>query len=83
MTNDTPSHSKRPGKDRTGNAKGARLLIEYSGLAAKYLAVSGFSVWAGLRLDRLIPGEIPLLVWILPLLCVVGLVVKAIRDTSK
>ena len=70
-------------KQRPGDVKGARLLLEYSGLAAKYLVVLGMSAWAGLKADQLISLNFPLLVWLLPLLCVVGLVVKAVLDTSK
>jgi hypothetical protein len=83
MTKGMPSPSKRRSDPGSGNARGARLLLEYTGTAAKYLAILGFSVWAGLKIDRMIPGEWPLLVWLLPMVCVVGLVVKAVRDTSK
>ncbi len=83
MTNATPSHSKDRRDKQADNKRGARLILEYSGMAARYLAVLGLSVWAGLKADQLIPGKLPVLVWVLPLLCVVGLVVKAIRDTSK
>lgn len=83
MTKGMPSPSKRRSDPGSGNARGARLLLEYTGLAAKYLAILGLSVWAGLKIDRMIPGEWPLLVWLLPMVCVVGLVVKAVRDTSK
>ena len=83
MTNVTPSHSKQPGKQGPGSGKGARLIMEYTGLAARYLAVLGLSVWAGLKVDRLLHTNFPVLVWVLPLFCIVGLVVKAIRDTSK
>jgi len=83
MTNDTPSHSKRPLKQRPVDHKGARLLLEYTGMAAKYLVVLGISVWAGFKADQLISFDFPLFVWLLPFLCVVGLVIKAVLDTSK
>jgi hypothetical protein len=83
MTNDTPSHSKRTAHRKTGDPKGARLILEYSGLAAKYLVVLGISVWTGLKLDLMIHISFPLFVWLLPLLCIVGLLVKAVFDTSK
>ena len=83
MTNDTPSHSKRTAHRGSGDSKGSRLILEYSGLAAKYLVVLGISVWAGLKLDLMIAVRFPLLVWLLPLLCIIGLIVKAVLDTSK
>jgi len=83
MTSDTPSPSKNRRDAGPGDRRGSRLLLEYTGLAARYLAILGSSVWAGLKIDRMIPGEWPLLVWLLPMTCVVGLVFKAVRDTSK
>jgi hypothetical protein len=83
MTNDTPSRNKRNAQRGPGDSKGARLILEYSGLAAKYLVVLGISVWAGLRLDLMVSMSFPLFVWLLPLLCIIGLIVKAVLDTSK
>jgi hypothetical protein len=83
MTNDTPSRNKRNAQRGSGDSKGYRLILEYSGLAAKYLVVLGISVWAGLRLDQMVPMSFPLFVWLLPLLCIIGLIVKAVLDTSK
>jgi hypothetical protein len=41
---------------------------------------SGF---VGLKLDQRFHFSIPILVWALPLLVLVGMMTKAIRDTSK
>lgn len=39
-------------------------------------------VWLGLRADGWIGWTFPILVWVLPLASLVGLIVKAVIDTS-
>jgi hypothetical protein len=59
------------------------LLIYYSGMAAQFLVAIGIMVFAGLRLDNYMGVSFPVFVWLLPLIIIAGLILKAVRDTSK
>lgn len=52
-------------------------------MAARFLAVIGFSAYLGLQGDRKLGLRFPVLVWVLPFAAIVGLVVKAVVDTGK
>ena len=60
-----------------------RLLLQYAGLGAQLLVLLGLAVFAGLKLDQKFRFSFPILVWALPLLVLIGMMTKAIRDTSK
>jgi hypothetical protein len=59
------------------------ILLYYSGMAAQFLVVIGIMVFAGLKLDNYMGVSFPVFVWLLPLLIIAGLIIKAVRDTSK
>ncbi len=66
-------------KDKTGK----QLLLQYSALAFQLLASVGIGLYLGFLLDRWIKLKIPLFVWLLPLLVIIVMIIKAIKDTSK
>lgn len=58
-------------------------LMQYAGYAAQLAAGLGLAVWAGMWIDRKIAIGFPLLIWLLPLLLLIGMMIKVIKDTSK
>jgi chromate transport protein ChrA len=60
-----------------------RLLYQYMSFATQLIVSLGIAVYVGLLADRWIKAVIPLLVWILPLIVLITLIVKVIKDTSK
>jgi hypothetical protein len=68
---------EEPGK---GNDK---LLLKYLGLGTQIMVSLALAVFAGLKLDKWLKFTTPLLVWILPLLVLVGMIWQIIKDTSK
>lgn len=60
-----------------------RLLYQYAGMAFQMLAAIGFGVFAGIQADKWINTPVPILLWVLPLLIVIAMIVKAVKDTSK
>jgi len=58
-------------------------LMKYTGVASQLLISLGIAVYAGLWLDKQFIHSVPLLVWILPMLVLVGNLIKLIKDTSK
>ena len=60
-----------------------RVLLQYAGLGAQILVSLALAVYGGLKLDEKFQFSFPILVWALPLLVLVGLIYKMIRDTSR
>jgi len=60
-----------------------KLLLQYAGLGFQLLVTLLLSIWVGQWIDRKLNLHFPLLLWILPLLIISGMIVKAIRDTTK
>lgn len=60
-----------------------RDLIRYAGLATQMFVAIGISVFIGLKLDEWLRISIPLLVWLIPLLVIVSLIYKLIKETGN
>ena len=58
-------------------------LLQYASMGTQFLVGIGIGVFIGLKADGWLKLKIPLLVWILPLLIIVGFTLKLIKDTSK
>lgn len=59
------------------------LLLSYAGLAFQLLAGIGLATYGGWWLDRWIKSGFPLMIWLLPLIVITGMIIKAVKDTSK
>jgi hypothetical protein len=60
-----------------------RLLWQYAGLATQLLISLGVALYFGNWLDKKIGWGMALLVWILPLVVLIGTMYKLIKDTSN
>ena len=60
-----------------------RLLYQYAGFAFQLMAGLAIAVFAGLKADKWIKPPIPIFTWLLPLLVLIALLVKAVKDTSE
>jgi hypothetical protein len=58
-------------------------LYRYAGMGAQMLAVLAAAVFIGLKLDQWLKISPSLLVIILPVISLIGLFYKVLRDTSK
>ncbi len=58
-------------------------LFRYAGLAMQFLVSIGLCVFIGLKADGWLHISIPLLVWLLPLLAIVGITYNILKDTAK
>lgn len=63
--------------------KSDRLLWQYAGLATQLLVSLGITLYLGNWLDKKIGWGMALLVWILPLMVLIGTMYKLIKDTSN
>ena len=70
---------ERPPDKQSNN----KILLRYAGLGTQILVSLGLAVFIGLKLDAWIRTPFPVLVWLLPLLIIIGMIIKIIKDTSK
>ena len=57
--------------------------MQYAGLAAQLAAGILLAVYGGIGFDKRMGFTIPIFIWLLPLLFLIIMIVKVIRDTSK
>jgi len=69
-------------KQQRNNNKNTELL-RYASLGTQFLVSLGLAVFLGLKADRWLKISAPLLVWLLPLVVLLGMLYKIIRETSK
>ncbi len=60
-----------------------QILYEYAGMATQFLVVTGIMVFAGLKADQWLNWKLPIWVWVLPLLAIVGMIYTIIRRISN
>ena len=65
------------------NKPGNNLLWKYAGLATQFLVGIGLSVYAGMKIDQWLKINVPVAVWVLPLLVIVAVIIKIIKDTAQ
>jgi hypothetical protein len=58
-------------------------LIRYASLGTQFLVSLGLAVFLGLKADKWLKISAPLLIWLLPLVVLIGMLYKIVRDTSK
>ena len=58
-------------------------LLQYASMGTQLLAGIGIGVFIGLKADNWLKFKIPLFVWILPLLIIIGFILKLIQSTSN
>jgi F0F1-type ATP synthase assembly protein I len=58
------------------------LLYKYMGFAFQVLAGLGLGAFVGYELDKWIKPSVPIFVWLLPLLVIIGIIINVVKDTS-
>jgi F0F1-type ATP synthase assembly protein I len=59
------------------------LLTTYLSFAWQLIAGIALFIYIGIQADKWIKTKTPLLVWILPLLVIIAMMIKVIRDTTN
>ena len=57
--------------------------MQYAGLATQLLVALGLAVFLGLKADELLKLNFPLLGWLLPLVVLMAMFYRILKDTSK
>ncbi|HEX6916253.1 MAG TPA: AtpZ/AtpI family protein [Chitinophagaceae bacterium] len=63
--------------------EGRKLLLQYAGLATQLVVSLGIGVLAGYYADKKMALSVPVFTWLLPLLILLVIFWKVIKDTSK
>ena len=79
---------RSPQPDKEGGGGGGsddrrRELIRYAGLSTQVVVSIGVSVFLGIKADKGLKVSFPILSWCLPLLVIVVLIIKLIKDSSR
>ncbi len=72
-----------PNKDKEPKSSNKQVLYQYAGMATQFLVVIGITVYAGLKADQWLNWAMPIWVWVLPLLAIVGMIYGIIRRISN
>lgn len=59
------------------------LLLRYAGFAFQLMAALAVGVLGGYWLDKWIKPGIPIFIWVLPLLILIGILIRVVKDTSQ
>ena len=59
------------------------LLIKYASLGTQLLAGLIIAVFLGKWIDEKAKFTFPVFIWFLPLIVIIGMILKAVKDTSK
>mgnify|MGYP000951411789 CR=1 FL=1 len=63
--------------------EGNKILWKYASMATQFFVAIALGVFAGIKLDEWIQISFPLFVWLLPLLMILGMIIKVLTDTNK
>lgn len=61
----------------------ASYLMQYVSLGFQLLAILGISLYGGMKLDNWLHLSVPLLVWLLPLLILIGMFYNILKETQR
>jgi F0F1-type ATP synthase assembly protein I len=58
-------------------------LMQYAGLASQLMAALALGVFMGYKLDKALHFSFPVFIWTLPLVFLIAMFVKILKDTDK
>jgi hypothetical protein len=81
MLNSPPDNSGDSNKNRAANNR--RELYRYASLSSQVVASVGLSIFIGIKADKWVSLSFPIFSWALPLLVIVVLIIKLVKETSR
>ena len=69
--------------DRMDDGKQSQGILRYAGMATEWMLVLMISVWAGHKLDGMLGWKFPVFVILLPIVALIFLLWKLVKDVSK
>lgn len=67
----------------TDNKSNKELLFQYASIGVQLLVGLLIAVFLGKWIDAKVQFRFPVFIWLLPLIVIVGMILKAIKDTSE
>ena len=65
------------------NISNKKLLFQYAGMGAQIMAGLIIAVAVGYWIDKKVKFSFPLFIWLLPLITIIAMILKTVKDTSK
>jgi len=72
--------AKSPDNKNTSNKA---LLVQYASIGAQIIAGLIVTIFLGKWIDGKIHLSFPIFIWVLPLIFIIGITIKAVKDTSN
>lgn len=63
--------------------RGKNNILRFASLGTQFLASIVLTAWLGVYIDKKLAFTTPIFVWLLPLLTIIGLLAKIIKDASQ
>lgn len=60
-----------------------KLLFQYAGMGAQIMAGLIIAVAVGYWIDGKVKFSFPVFIWLLPLITIIAMILKTVKDTSK
>lgn len=76
-------HNDPGATGRTPARNNRRELLRYASLSSQVVVSIGFSVWIGFKADKWLHVSFPIFSWGLPLLVILGLIIKLVKESSR
>ncbi len=70
-------------KPKKVNRSNSSYLMQYAGLATQLIVALGLAVFLGLKADQWLQLSFPLFGWLVPLIVLMAMFYRIIKDTSK
>lgn len=70
-------------KPKKVNRSNSSYLMQYGGLATQLIVALGLAVFLGLKADQWLQLSFPLLGWLVPLIVLIAMFYRILKDTSK
>jgi Na+/glutamate symporter len=65
------------------NKNNNKELLKYAGLTMQLFAAIGISLFIGYKADQWLRWKFPLFVWLLPVIVIIGTIIKIFKDTTS
>lgn len=65
------------------NTSNKNLLLQYAGLGAQLLGGLLIAIFLGKWIDEKVNFSFPVFIWLFPLVVIIGMILKAVKDTSN
>lgn len=78
-----PGKQQKTNKEEERPKTSLQYLMQYAGLGLQLLSAIGIALFLGIKADAQLQFNIPVLSWLLPLLVIVGMIIKLLKETGK